>query len=538
MVTSTILGPDGAPIVLPDLAQPQTAQLTSLQHEWQGHPTRGLTPTRLAGIMDAAEQGDWIAQCELYDDMEEKDAHIASEMGKRRRAITLLDWDIVPPPSPYASEKRAAKQVKEWLADIPELEDALFDVTDAIGKGFCCLEIEWHRVEGVWLPKTLTHRPQQWFVVQRGYREAIRLRHGGGEGEALQPFGWITHTHKAKSGWLARSALFRVLAWPYLFKNYSVADLAEFLEIYGIPLRVGKYPPGAGEKEKLTLLRALAGLGHKAAGIIPEGMLIEFQEATKGDPDSYQLMIDWCEKSQSKAILGGTLTSQADGKTSTNALGNVHNEVRKDLRDADVKQIAASLSRQLVYAIAALNGLAPNGPRRAPRWHYPTEEPEDLATYSSALPPLVGMGMKIPRKWAQEKLGIPEPEADDDDLLIAAKPAAPAPFANPPPADQAAATAHTASATTLPVTQTSMYAPPDLRALDALLDDIEQGNTQQAEAQQLLQPLLDAAQQGEQALADKLGSLFPALDDGALEDALDRLLFAAQAWGAINAGRR
>lgn len=417
MVTSTILGPDGRPITTADLAEPQTAQLQWLQHEFQGHPSRGLTPSKLAGIMDGAERGDVVAQFDLYDDMEEKDAHIASEMGKRRRAITLLDWDIVPPSSPYASEKRAAKQLKEWVAEIPDLDGVLYDLTDAIGKGFVCLEIEWELRDGVWLPKTITHRPQSWFVFHRGYREEIRLRHGGSDGTPLQPAGWITHVHKAKSGWLARAGLFRALAWPYLFKNYSVADLAEFLEIYGIPLRVGKYPPGASDTEKRTLLNALATLGHKAAGIIPEGMMIDFQEATKGDPDAYQLMIDWCERSQSKAILGGTLTSQADGKTSTNALGTIHDEVRKDLRDSDVKQVAATLTRDLLGVMAVLNGLAPNGPRRAPRWQFNIEEPEDLKTYSESLPPLVAMGMRIPRQWAQEKLGIPEPEADDEDLL-------------------------------------------------------------------------------------------------------------------------
>jgi phage gp29-like protein len=170
MVTSTILGPDGRPITRADLAEPQTAQLASLQHEWQGHPSRGLTPSKLAGIMDAAEQGDVISQFELFEDMEEKDAHIASEIGKRRRAITLLDWDIVPPSSPYAKEKRAAAQLKEWLTDLPLIDDMLFDVTDAIGKGFVNLEIEWQFVENVWLPKTITHRPQGWFVFHRGYR--------------------------------------------------------------------------------------------------------------------------------------------------------------------------------------------------------------------------------------------------------------------------------------------------------------------------------------------------------------------------------
>jgi phage gp29-like protein len=43
------------------------------------------------------------------------------------------------------------------------------------------------------------------------------------------------------------------------------------------------------------------------------------------------------------AILGGTLTSQADGKSSTNALGNVHNEVRHDIRESDARQLSATL---------------------------------------------------------------------------------------------------------------------------------------------------------------------------------------------------
>lgn len=444
MVTPRILGPDGQPISTADLAEPQTSRVQQLRNEWAGHPSRGLTPSRLALILDAAEQNDLVAQCDLFEDMEEKDAHLASEMGKRRRALLSIEWDIVPPTSPYSAEKKTAARLKELLADVDDFEDLLFDVTDAIGKGYCNLEIEWHRLEGLWLPKSVTHRPQSWFQIYRGYRQEIRLRDNTADGAPLQPFGWISHTHKAKSGYIERSALFRVLVWPYLFKTYSVGDLAEFLEVYGLPLRVGKYPPGASEKEKMTLLRALASLGHNAAGIMPAGMEIDFQDAVTGDPDAFQLMIDWCEKSQSKAILGGTLTSQADGKTSTNALGNVHNEVRKDLRDADAKQIAKTLTRDLIYPIAALNGLTDNI-RRGPRMRFATEETEDMKLYAEALPKFVGMGMKVPRKWAQERLGIPEPEADDDDLLVSsaapADPETPATPAEPPtPAAVQAAT--------------------------------------------------------------------------------------------------
>lgn len=408
MVTTRIVGPDGHPFNISELREPQTAKLTSLHHEFQGHPSRGLTPSRLAQIMDAAEQGDLIGQCELFEDMEEKDGHIMAEMGKRRRAVQGLDWDIVPPKNPSKAEKDAASALGDLMQGLDDFEDVLFDTTDAIGKGFVNQELEWHRLDGNWLPKTISHRPQSWFQIAPGYRQEIRLR-GVAGGEPLQPFGWITHTHKAKSGTLERSALFRVLAWPYLFKNYSVGDLAEFLEIYGIPMRVGKYPSGATEKEKLTLLRALAALGHNAAGIIPIGMELEFLNAAQGDPAAFKLMIEWCEKTQSKAILGGTLTSQADGASSTNALGNVHNEVRMDLRNSDALQVAKTLSRDLIYPIAVLNGLASSW-ARCPRLKFETQEAEDMAAYATALPPLVKLGFKIPVQWAQERLAIPEPE--------------------------------------------------------------------------------------------------------------------------------
>lgn len=448
VTTSRILGPNGQPIQLAEIREPQTAHLTSLHHEVGNHPSRGLTPSRLAALLDAAEQGDIVAQYELFEDVEEKDGHVFAEMGKRRRAVAQLDWQIVPPENPTAKEKQAADALEKLLAGLDDFEAMLFDVTDAIGKGFACLEFDgWHRVDGDWLPKAIDHRPQTWFQLTRGERrQEIRLR-GATGGEPLQPYGWITHIHKAKSGYLERSALFRVLVWPYLFKNYSVGDLAEFLEIYGIPMRVGKYPGGATEKEKLTLLRALAQLGHSAAGIIPIGMEMEFLNAAEGDPAAFKLMIDWCERTQSKVILGGTLTSGTGEGTNTNALGNVHNEVRLDLRDSDAKQLAATISRDLVYPIAVLNGLADNW-KRCPRLVFPTEEPEDLKAYADSLPQLVKLGFRIPRQWAQEKVGIPEPSEQEDVLQLQTEASAPARSEPEQPAGVAVATAQQKPAAT------------------------------------------------------------------------------------------
>ena len=200
-------------------------------------------------------------------------------------------------------------------------------------------------------------------------------------------------------------------------------DLAEFLEIYGIPIKLGKYPSGATPDEKQRLLQAVLGIGHNAGGIIPKGMEIEFHEAAKGGgSDPFMTMMSWCERIQSKVILGQTLTSQVDS-TGSQALGNVHNEVRQDIRDHDLRQFRNTLNRDLILPMHMLNSKSYTGdPRRKPRIEFDTQEPEDIKLYSESLPKLAEIGVRIPVSWAHDKLRIPEPEGNEPILARAAKP--------------------------------------------------------------------------------------------------------------------
>ena len=69
----------------------------------------------------------------------------------------------------------------------------------------------------------------------------------------------------------------RIVSWMYLFKNYTVKDWVSFCEVYGMPLRIGKYDPGASEADKQELLDAIVRIGSDAAGIIPETTMIRVQ---------------------------------------------------------------------------------------------------------------------------------------------------------------------------------------------------------------------------------------------------------------------
>jgi phage gp29-like protein len=398
---------------------PQAAPRSSCAGDLNYRSVNVLDPSRLARAFMLADQG-WITdQAALFEMIEEQDAHVFGELGKRRRAVTGLGWRLEPPRDATESELARTAELEEMLRGIPRIEDAFYDVTDAIGKGFAALELNWAPGK-VWLPApsagdgrdAIQWEPQRHFRIgQNG--EPLYVKDG--LPEQLIPGRWLIHEHRAKSGYIEGAALFRVLGWTYAYKAYDIRDMQRFLEVYGLPLRLGKYPAGLGDKERDTLLRAVRNIGNDGAGVVPETMSIEFVQAQKaGTVDDFLSAIEYWERKQSIAILGGTLTSQSDGKTSTNALGAIHDKVRREIMLHDVRQIEPTLTAQLVTPVAVVNGLFPAD--RVPAFAYLTEETVDQKKMVEVLEKAVDIGLHIGLDWAHEAMQIPK--AKDDEPVL------------------------------------------------------------------------------------------------------------------------
>lgn len=393
--------------------QTDDAEVTATGRVLDDHPSAKITPSKLKQILDDAENGDIQAQHQLFMDIEEQDSSIAANIMTRKRSVLTLDWSIVEPRNATPAEEKLQAEIDELFYQYPNLEDLFIDLMDAVGHGFSALEIQWAQVDGKWIPKGFKPCPQSWFKLDKHDNLLLRTPTNP-MGEPLRPFGWVVHRHKSRSTQLARDGLYRTLAWLYMYKHYSVRDFAEFLELYGMPIRIGKYGAGATTSEKRTLLRALADIGHNAAGIMPESMQIELHNVASAGAASgnnpFLQMVDWCEKSIARLILGQTLTSGADGKSSTNALGNVHNEVRRDLMISDAKQIAQTITQQIILPYLQIN-IDPNiAPYRVPYFEFDMKEYEDLSVFADAIPKLTGIGVQISESWVRDKLGIPEPQ--------------------------------------------------------------------------------------------------------------------------------
>ncbi len=522
-MANSILGPDGTPISPRKLArEPQTARMASLHRELADHPTRGLTPAKLARLYEDAEGGDLTAQARLAEDMQEKDPHLHAEISKRQLATLTVDWNLRAPSGASAADQRATEELEALLREEMDIDQLILDLAGAILPGYAGIELEWEQSEGQW--RATPHaRSADWFMVAPEDRDTLRLRTTAAGGEALRPWGWIVHHHPAKSGYLTRSGLVRVLGWPFLFRALSTRDFAEFLEIYGLPLRVGRYPRGATDDEKSTLMQAVVSIGHNAAGILPQGMEIEFQEAARGAADPFLAMVRWAEQSISKAILGGTLTSQVDGKGSY-AAAQTHDEVRDDIKRADLRLIARTLTRDLVTPLARLN----TGLKTVPQFRFDTAENEDMGALAESLPKLVDAGVRIPQSWVHDKLRIPAP-ADDEPIL--ARPAA-----MPAAAMRASHRQGCTCDGCRGERRAALAAQPEAADLQDEIGQVDPDG-QHDQAQQIIRPMLDAIDEGltpEEIIA-RLADQYPETDPTDLTEALARAMFAAELAGRLEA---
>lgn len=473
-----ILNQFGQPIDPAVLDAPQTASITTLQNRYLTPMLAGLTPSGLARALQQADMGEMALQHRLFSDMEERDGHLAAELAKRKNAIVGLPWEIVPPPNPSAAEKAAAEWVRESLQDGSDgIEDLLLAMMDAVGHGFAPIELAWRQEEKQWLP-AFHPRPQEWFKLNQ-LRTDIRLDDASIDGAPLLPFGWVMHSPGIpKTGYAARLGLHRVLVWPFLYKAYSLGDFAEFLETYGLPIIVGKYASGASGDEKASLLRAVNALGHDARAIMPKEMELDIQMVSGGGgQSSHMAMMEWADKTESKIILGQTLSADTGSKGGGSfALGKVHNEVRRDIMKGDARQIAATITRDVIFPMLMLNKPGITSLKRCPRFKFNVDDAADMAAFATNLPKLVQVGIQIPQSWAHEQLHIPMPKDGEPVLVMRAPPAAGGD--GEPPAASAALS------TTLPAPATPGVAPTadaDAKLADAaapswthLVDSVQQ----------------------------------------------------------------
>jgi SPP1 gp7 family putative phage head morphogenesis protein len=397
----------------PEIAEsaPMKADLYMMQWVGASGEIMNIDP-----LLSLSGTDQFTAIYDVYREMLIKWPHARHCLRKRQNAVLARPLKITAA-SDEERDVAAADFVRKVLGDIAEFRDDLRELLDAIWFGFAVSEIIWgvggrsgQSGQAVLINKIMSRNPDRF---RFGWDGGLMLDTGGTRtGFAAAPENkFLVHSynkeHEIPYGWGEA----RYCYWYYFFAKNALKFWSLFTEKFAMPTAVGKYPPGIGKSEQDSLLNTLRAMQNDQAVRIPDNMVIELLEAQRaGSLDCYQNYIRYLELSVSKAILGGTLSSD-EGQFGTRAQAEVHEEGRFEFTEADCKALAGTLKEQLIRPLILFNF---GSDAALPTCSFEGDEVEDLKSRAETDEILVRMGVPLGIKYFYETYKRPAPEDGEE----------------------------------------------------------------------------------------------------------------------------
>lgn len=327
------------------------------------------------------------------------DGDVGGCIDSRKSGVTSLLWSI------DGDKNSKCYQVIEDLFSRINIYDLIEDILNAPLYGYQPIEIMWEVKDGLFLPKDLIAKPQEWFCFDSN--NEFRLKSKGKttlipENKFLLPRNKASYINPYGEAVLSR------VFWNVVFKKNGYKFWVKFIEKYGTPSIWGTVPRNASEQEQDDLLETLENMVQDAVAVITEGTQIDIKEAAgKGDTSNvYDTFTNRCVQNISKSILGQTLTTQIDG-TGSYAASQTHNEVRKDIIASDKRLVEATINH-LIGIIDTLNFNSPALPK------FEMYEEEDVDTVLAERDKtLTDQGVRFTKTYYTKTYGF-----DDNDLEV------------------------------------------------------------------------------------------------------------------------
>lgn len=192
-------------------------------------------------------------------------------------------------------------------------------------------------------------------------------------------------------------------AAPYaIYKRGGFGDWAQWVELFGMPQRIGKYNTYDPESRKL-LEEAFETAGSAPYVVIPKEAEVETKEAGTGSGNSYNEFRQANNEEMLITILGQTMTT-VQGDKGARSLGEVHKEVEEGKNKSDLRFVQRILN-MLVLPRFESRGYPVTGGK----WVFPkAAEPltvDEIIQLSEII--------DIPADYVHEKYSIPVPKDGD-----------------------------------------------------------------------------------------------------------------------------
>lgn len=316
---------------------------------------------------------------DLFDDLL-IDGYLSDAFGKRKEAITNAELTF------QNAKGESVPEIME-LMDTIAFENLLKLIMDVEGWGRTGIEFDFSNGFNVHeIPKKHINLINKTILINDTDESGIPY-----EGDDFL----LILGEKRKYGLFMKTAPF------VIWKRGGFGDWAQWLEIFGMPQRVGKYSMYDADTRKI-LEQALSQAGSAPWVVIPKETEVETVNNTGSGSSgvSYNDFRKACNEELLITVLGQTLTT-IQGDKGARSLGEVHKEVEEAKNRADMRFVQRVLN-QYVLPRLERRGFPVTGGRFVFPEAAEQLSVDELSTLSKILP--------IPQSYIYDKYSIPTPK--------------------------------------------------------------------------------------------------------------------------------
>ena len=383
--------------------------------------TDSLSRKKLKSILSSADQGELSDALELFAEMESTFPDLKCAGNTRRSALTGLGWEVVSAGEVEELADRAladdaADYVKSELTRMVSLRKGLKHLGQGVTDNLSVVELVWEGNKIVEINRVPVNRlrmdPQTPGVIRVVTAKNPTGIATSGVGTTLGK--WVVHIPEGMPDRPLMPSLSRTATMVYLIAQVALLNWTRFTEIFGMPVRIGKYAPGASTAEKKEMARMLDGLGSRAWAMFSDAMRMELLESPQRGTAPYESLIAYCGRAIGKLYTGGNLISDNTGGTGSLAAAEVQDNVRADLRDDDIANEGETVRAQMIAPMCYYKFWRDD--IALPYFRRVKPETVDRIAEADLLVKAQLAGVKVPLQYAHERLGIPQLKKDEDVL--------------------------------------------------------------------------------------------------------------------------
>ncbi len=405
----------------------------------------GLSLAYISSIFRLSLVGYRQQYVDLLDELLEKEPHGFSVVSKRVLSVAGGQLELTPAEDVDDSEVELAKEIckacTRAVRAIPDLAQHLAALSWATYYSLAALETHWEAdAHGFWAPARLSfvHSRRLAFPVSGSWdlfiwdqgNIGVPSSYGttpttsGTYGLRVKDFPgkFVVHAPQIRGNYPTRDGLGRQLAYWFALKLIATRGAPQYLERFAKPWPEAVFKTGTdgnpgrpASKEDIdravTALKEM-GAGTLASWVHPDTVELNLKTPDQGRPKlTFREWIEICNAEISKAVLGGTLTTEVGSTGGNRALGDTQKKGELTVYKQDARMLADTLRRDLVSWIVKLN--YPGFERLTPCVSIHVEDPPDPTKIIEKAAKAAACGMPVDADAVARQAGVPLVEAGD-----------------------------------------------------------------------------------------------------------------------------